>query len=186
MKQLDSVVEALHLWQLDSASPGHLSDDKLCLLAEDGGLSQATSIEMTHLAKCPLCLQEWSAWRKAIAVADESVCYSEKPSEVAISHGFLQAADSGEKSPFKLKSECGRFSIDVMPQIDNPERVLMVFKVCDPHKSGYEEQVAILRDRNAEVVLRGRIHNGQFARNVDNLDQFDLTAWTVIFAKDTV
>lgn len=183
MKRLEPIVEALHLWQLDSASSGHLTDADLCRLAEDAGLKQANSEEMTHLAKCPLCLQEWSAWREAIAVADESVGQYQAADEV-ISYGFLQAAGSDERSPFKLKSECGRFSIDVLPQIDDPERVLMVFKVCDPAKNGFEGQVAILRDRNGNVALRGRIHNGKFARNVDSLNQFDLTAWTVIFARD--
>lgn len=184
MKGLDPVVEALHLWQLDSAYSGHLGDDELCRLAENGGLKIADSSALLHLSKCPLCLQEWSAWRKATTVTEASVRFASHSPKDVVGYGFLQAADSAAHNPFTLKSECGRFSVDVLPQVDSPDRVLMVFKVTDPNKTGYEDQTALLRDKRGEVFLRGRIHNGQFARNVENLELFDLTTWTVIFARN--
>jgi len=183
MKGLNPVVEALHLWQLDSACPGHLQDEVIYRLAEDGGLKSASHDELTHLGKCSLCMEEWSAWRQAISAADESVNNVDTDAQARVSYGFLQAAASSERRPFSLLSSCGRFSVDVMPLIDDPARVMMVFKICDPDDSGLENQVVSLRDRNGTIFLQGCIQNGQFARHVDNLDRLDLTTWSLIFTQ---
>ncbi|MCF6178234.1 MAG: hypothetical protein L3J63_02445 [Geopsychrobacter sp.] len=183
MKGLDPVIEALQLWQLESACSGHLDADEIYRLAEDAGLNAATDEEMNHLSDCSLCLAEWSAWRQAISVADESVHYAEPAAQSPASYGFLQAAASAERRPFALTSSCGKFSVDVMPLVDDPAKVMMVFKTCDGGSSDFENQIARLRDRNGNIFLSGCIQNGQFARNVDNLERFDLTTWTLIFTQ---
>ncbi|MEA3465688.1 MAG: hypothetical protein U9R29_06745 [Thermodesulfobacteriota bacterium] len=176
MERLDSVVEALHLWQLDSTVSGHLSLEEISLLAEDGALASAGKDQMEHLSRCPLCMEEWSHWRQA-----NSMTQVQFVSEQSLGgYGFLQAASSGGNKPFKLMSSCRRYTVEVLPQENEPHRAMMIFEVSGASDS-LENKIATLRDRSGEVFLQGDLHGGQFARMVDGWDRFDLRKWTIFF-----
>ena len=176
MRRLDTVTEALHLWNIESHQSEHLAEETLLLMAQDGELANANKSDMKHLSSCSVCMETWSAWRSAIADIE-----SETETSLSTGYGFLQAADSGWSEPFKLISACGRFVIDILPQEDNPTRAMMAFEIIDHLKDKYEGQYAILRDKNGKIIIQALVESGQFARVVDHIDHYDLRNWTVFF-----
>ena len=193
MTDANNLNRAFHAWQEtkleefkndDSASPlnQHLDEKTLLRLAGSGGGEKATTIELEHLDNCPVCLAEWAAWRRALSVADE---YSESEfvdnlSDELFSHqtfGYLEAAasDTPKSQALILESSCGTYRLEILPdRQDNNEGMIILSRLTE--NSAAEVSV---RDRAGRIIISGPLENGRLARIHKNLDELDLSIWTV-------
>ncbi len=175
--------QLLHLWSqtdpvcLPRASQEqekHLDDTTLFKMAQPSGLATAQPNELKHLSGCPLCLQQFAEWHQAMIDA------SQKQSRPTImSYGLRQAAASpGSAEPKNLTSTCGQFILGIYPEVDNPKRGMITLDLA-PGTQGLQEKFITIRDANATLLLDGSLHNNRLARIIDNLDEIDLSAWTI-------
>jgi len=193
MTDANNLNRAFHAWQEtkleefkndDSAGRlnQHLDEKTLLRLAGSGGGEKATTIELEHLDNCPVCLAEWAAWRRALSVADE---YSESEfadnlSDELFSHqafGYLEAAasDTPKSQALILESSCGTYRLEILPdRQDNNEGMIILSQLTE----NSDAEVSV-RDRAGRIIISGPLENGRLARIHKNLDELDLSIWTV-------
>jgi hypothetical protein len=189
MTNSDNINSALGNWremklaQTDSSQTEHLKEQILVRMAADGGLQEALESELKHLDNCPLCLASWSAWRRAFTVAQECNNESEKSEEFSSesAYGFLEAAatTSAKATGQIVESRCGTYRLEIMPNRDDPTKGMIVLS-SRPAKSDNKggNQVTV-RDRNGRIIISGTLENKKLARLCHNLDEIDLTVWTI-------
>ena len=193
MTNSDKLNQTFHIWQKtkleengcnDSAGSldQHLDEQSLLRLANNGGIEKATPDELEHLDNCPLCLAGWAAWCRALSVTDD--CYEndfddnlngEFFSQQA--YGYLEAAasDSAISQALILESSCGTYRLEILPdRLENNQGMIILSKL-----TGNQTTNVTVRDRTGRIIISGPLENGRLARIHKNLDELDLSIWTV-------
>jgi hypothetical protein len=192
MRKENTVEAYLQIWKEvqrpvpdEMVSPGgHLSLEALYRMAGKDGIEEASEIEIDHLSFCSDCLEQWALWRQAIRDAETL----DKPEEIMredgseiLSCGFREAAaSSGPGEAFTMRSSCGRFTLGLLPRMDDPDKGLVTLEAVAEGGMSVEGRRFVVRDRNGVVVLDGRIRQGRLARTCDSLRDLDLSAWTLV------
>ena len=167
----------------DDNSIHHLDDKTLLHLAGSGGFEDATDIELEHLDNCPRCLSGWAAWRRALSAADED-CKSDFDDDLDdefFSHqafGYLEAAASAtpKSQALALESSCGTYRLEILPdRQDNRKGMIILSDLTDNNSSVY----ITVRDRAGRIIISGPLDNGRLARVHKNINELDLSIWTV-------
>ena len=193
MTDSNNLNRAFHAWQeikleefknADSAGQlnQHLDEKVLLRLAGSGGFEKATTIELEHLDNCPVCLAEWAAWCRALSAADECIDsnFADDLNDKFFSHqafGYLEAAasDTPKSQALILESSCGTYRLEILPdRQENNEGMIILSRITE--NSAAEVSV---RDRAGRIIISGPLENGRIARIHRNLDELDLSIWTV-------
>lgn len=188
METKNSLETYLKLWKTDyKAKVKHLTKEKIHLsteaiyrMAGSGGIAMAEDKMIDHLSLCPGCLEEWVEWIKAIESLEdlESIDEQEPP---IMTYGMREAAATGKAAgPVSIKSSCGRFILELLPQIDNPDRGMVTVETIAGQETAIKNQHITVRDRNGYVLIDGILIHGRLARTCDNLSEIDLSTWTLV------
>ncbi len=185
MTNRENINSALEDWremklsQIHSEPTEHLPEKVLVRLASVGGLQEASDNELDHLDKCPLCLSSWSAWRRAFTIAEEPENKEENFAEFSVdnTYGFLEAAatTSPKTSGQIVESHCGTYRLEVLPSREEPDEGMIILS-SQIEKS--DSQVTV-RDKNGREIISGALKNGKLARLCQNLNEIDLSVWTI-------
>ncbi|MBW2215602.1 MAG: hypothetical protein JRF34_00160 [Deltaproteobacteria bacterium] len=165
----------------------HLSSEDIYRMAEPEGIEKSPRETIEHLSLCPRCLSKWAEWLKAInAVADLEVDEGyERNASPQMSYGLLKAAATeGPKDPLSLRSACGRFALNLLPQMDNPEKGMVTLETAGSAEADLEGCRILLRDANGLVILEGKLRHGRLARLCENISGIDLNTWTIVVQKE--
>jgi len=190
--------QTFHIWQTTRAekiaedntlaSPGqHLDQKSLINLARSGGLSEAAGTALEHLDNCPSCLTEWAAWRRAFSLTEDEQSaehldidtadatasgFSPKPA-----FGYLEAAAGSEMKPqgLVLESSCGTYRLEVLPDRQESGSGMIILSKLTENPA----RTVTLRDRKGLIILSGDLENDRLARIHKNLNELDLSIWTV-------
>lgn len=183
----DTALEiCLQTWKLAYLEPNredadenlHLSDKVLYQMAIPGGIKQADPKDSTHLAMCPVCLNQWANFRKSISDIEDAAGYEEQR---LATWGMLEAAATGKSGEaLRLKSTCGRFLLGLLPQMGNPEKGMITLELDSETALEMEGHKATIRDFQGRILLEGVLTQGRLARRIENLSDINLTRWTVI------
>jgi hypothetical protein len=166
----------------DPSGP-HLTEADLIRLAAAGGLAEAAPEELKHLDRCPACMADWAAWRRAFAVAGEmengELNESGPEAEEVCAYGMLEAAASQNPytGPRLLESSCGRWRLEILPSREDRSRGMLVLSCRQPENG---DAAVVVRDRSGREILSGPLKDNRLARLCDRLDELDLSLWTVI------
>jgi hypothetical protein len=160
----------------------HLDEKALLRLAGSGGFEKAAPNELEHLDSCPLCLSEWAAWRRALSAADEcgESDFAEDLNDEFFSHqafGYLEAAasETTKSQALTLESSCGTYRLEILPdRQENNEGMIILSRLTDNSAVN-----VTVRDRAGRTIISGPLENGRLARIHKNLDELDLSIWTV-------
>ncbi len=160
----------------------HLDEKVLLRLADNGGFEKATTIELEHLDSCPLCLSEWAAWRRALSVADEcgESDFDKDLDDDFFSHqafGYLEAAasDMPKSQALVLESNCGSYRLEILPDRQGNNAGMIILSTL----TEYTAANITVRDRAGRIIISGPLENGRLARIHKNIDELDLSIWTV-------
>ncbi len=165
----------------------HLSYVEIYGMAELGGIEKSHKEAIEHLSLCPQCLNKWAEWRKAIsAVTDlETDEGYERNASSQMSYGLLKAAATeGPKGPLSLRSACGRFALNLLPQMDNPEKGMLTLETVGSAEADLEGRRVLLRDAKGLVILEGKLRHGRLARLCENISGIDLNTWTIVLQEE--
>ncbi len=185
MTNSENINSALETWRdvrtelSHTEQNAHLDETTLVRIAADGGLHEASKSELEHLDNCPLCLAAWASWRRAFSVVYE--CEEEKEIEEDLfkdgAYGFLEAAatTSPKAQGLVVESSCGSYRLEVLPDRESPEKGMIVLSSLV--KS--DDNKVTVRDKKGLEILSGTFENGRLARLCRNLDELDLSVWTV-------
>jgi len=161
----------------------HLDGKVLLRLALSGGLEKAAASELEHLDSCPLCLAEWAAWRRALSAADEDCkgdFYDDLDDEFFSrqAFGYLEAAASEmpRSQALILESSCGTYRLEILPDRQENSAGMIILSELTDNSSAVNITV---RDRTGRIIISGQLDNGRLARIHKNLDELDLSIWTV-------
>ena len=158
----------------------HLASDMLYRMAGPGGIYGSSQYEVEHLSLCPKCLDEWASWRRALSVIEESDQGLEDD-YTFMSYGILKAAATkGLKDPISVLSECGRFTLGIFPQIDDPAKAMITLEIAENDTTLFEDRTTVVKDRNGLLLLKGKVQNGRLARRFEDLNKVDFSTWTVV------
>ncbi len=185
-KNIDSALKnwrEMKLAQTDSLPTEHLQEQTLVRMAADGGLQEALESELKHLDNCPLCLASWSAWRRAFTVVQESNSEVENHEEFSAesTYGFLEAAatTSAKTAGQIVESRCGTYRLEIMPNREDPTKGIIVLSRRPEKSENRGDKKVTVRDRNGHIIISGTLENKKLARLCHNLDEIDLTVWTI-------
>jgi hypothetical protein len=172
--QFESMIDVWHKQHVSHPSEGHhLSEERIFELAIAKNLIIAPDHEITHLSTCPLCMDDWSFW---VNVQNDDDCDVDSQYPV-LSGGMLRAAASpGTVEVLRLPSFCGRFTLGILPEINNPERGLITLETV----AEFEARTAEVRDSHGRIILQGRFAQGRIAGRCDDLKEIDPGAWSII------
>ena len=107
---------------LHESEDEHLASEVLCRTAGSGGITDPSQYEAEHLSLYPRCLEEWASWRRAITVIEKSDETGKEESAI-MTYGYLKAAATpGPEEPMSFIGECGRFTLGIFPQVDDPKK----------------------------------------------------------------
>lgn len=179
MNQESRLRSYLSTWkdEYSKTEVSHLPDDVLYQMAEEGGVAEAPAEAVEHLSFCPVCMENWAAWRDAISVVEED----DEENAPRMSFGYLKAAAIVEKrEPISSLSTCGRFKLKVEPPLDTGGKWLVILEATADAGSSFEGRNVEVRDKNNRMLLDGKIEQGRLARFRSSLDDFDLSTWTWI------
>lgn len=173
--------KALDVWQENAPElkvSDHLSEETLYRLACPGGIAGGTDEEVEHLSSCTLCRREWNSWMESLDILTDEEERLEDGGMV-LSGGLLKAASASLFSEtVTLESGCGRFELSIFPNLDQPDRAMVVIEVkMDMEK--LEGKYCVVRDGTAAVILKGVIEDGRCAGRIASLSTLDLKTWTV-------
>lgn len=172
--------KAFEAWQENSqqaVTGEHLGEEVLYRLASPGGLGSGSIQEITHLTMCAQCRQEWQSWQESIAIVEDEE--ESEPIDVVLSGGMLKAASASLFSePVSLTSGCGKFELSLFPELDMPDKAMVVIEVLQD-QAGFEGRYCVVKDGKGVVLLKGVIEDGRCAGRVDSLSVLDLKTWTV-------
>ncbi len=191
LDQAFSAWREIRLEELNDADSGsrtpHFDEKMLLRLADRGGLKRAAAGELEHLENCPLCLAEWAAWRRAFSAADE--CNESDENRAAAdlndefpahqAFGYLEAAASAapQTQALTLESSCGTYRLEILPdRQDNNEGMIILNRLTENRDAVAKLTV---RDRAGRIIISGPLENNRLVRIHKNLDELDLSIWTV-------
>lgn len=174
--------EYLKIWRdvgEHAASGHHLASDTLYQMARDGGLEQASPADVAHLSLCPVCVNQWAEWRKALSAV---AALEGEPPAATLTYGIRQAAATRKTvaEPVRLPSACGRFVLSLLPQMDDPDRGMVALEAVGEGGRELDGQSVIAKDRLGIVMIAGRLREGRLARRSDQISTFNLTLWTLV------
>ena len=185
MTSSENINRALEIWRDLKIEPSHtepsahLEESTLVRMAADGGLQEASENELEHLDNCPLCLANWSAWRRAFSLANESEDEEERAENLFPegAYGFLEAAAtaSPKTQGVVIESSCGSYRLEVLPNRESPEEGMIVLS---SRVKNADNNVTV-RDKKGREILSGALENGRLARLCRKLNELDLSVWTV-------
>jgi len=181
---------ALRIWESEKAKQqteesgieSHLSSEELFRLSQGGGIDQADAEKIAHLSTCASCRQEWAEWRKAISVtADDS---AEDESEAIMTHMYLEAAATPSPAePLNVLSACGRFSLGLLPDDENPDKAMVTVDVAAGDVSEYDGWHISVSDKNQRILLEGDLFDGRLARICENIRDYDFSEIKIVVTK---
>lgn len=156
----------------------HLSEKKLYAMALSGAMGEDDLKHWRHLSLCPLCLNRWARFCRAISDIEDAKSYEEKR---VVSWGMLEAAAASNSSvePLRIKSSCGQFFLGIFPQVGNPQQGMITLEVESDAICQFEGHTATVRDYMGRKLLEGSICQGRVARKIEKLSEINLTRWTV-------
>jgi hypothetical protein len=157
-------------------------------MAEPGGIEKCPKEEVNHLSLCPLCLKQWADWRKAIsAVADLEEGNDPQEEEASsMTYGLLKAAATDKpKGPISLRSICGKFLLNLLPRVDDPEKGMVTLETTGPEDASLEGRHVTVRDGKGLVFLEGTLRHGRLARLCEILSDIDLNTWTIVLGESS-
>ncbi len=181
----NSLIPRLRLWKTiyggrtDSmgAAGAHLSEERLYEMATSGGIEHSEAYSVHHVSLCPLCLEKWAAFRKAVYQIE----HMESRAYPTMAHGRREAAaDRGAKRSESLLSNCGAFRLNLLPRMDDSEKGMVTLELVKDHAKTLEGRFVTVRDRNGVVLLSGMPRQGRLAQPCERLSDFDVSIWTVI------
>jgi len=188
METKNSLETYLKFWKKDykarakrfTKEKSHLSMEEIYRMAEPGGIARSGDEAVSHLSLCPVCLEEWAEWRRALtAVEDLESIEEQEP--LVMTYGMREAAATEKpEGPVSIKSSCGRFILELLPQINNPDRGMVTLESIAGQEAPIKDQHVTVRDRNGYVLIDGMLLHGRLARICDNLSEIDLSTWTLI------
>ena len=167
----------------DREANDHLPMEALYRMAGPGGIEKEGDEALNHLSLCPVCLQEWASWRRALTTVDELDRPEESEDETipVMAYGMREAAATAKpEEPINIRSSCGRFIFGLLPQLDNLEKGMVTLEAVTDGDMTVEGRYVTVRDRNGLVVLEGRLRHGRLARTCEKLSEIDLTTWTLV------
>ena len=171
------------LTEEDREADDHLPMEALYNMAGPGGIEKADDKALNHLSLCPICLEEWASWRRALrAVAELDRPEADEDETIPVmAFGMREAAATAKPDePINIRSSCGRFIFGLLPQLDNPEKGMVTLEAVTDGDMTVEGRYVTVRDRNGLVVLEGRLRHGRLARTCEKLSEIDLTTWTLV------
>ncbi|MBW2204379.1 MAG: hypothetical protein JRF52_09860 [Deltaproteobacteria bacterium] len=167
----------------DRGADVHLDMEDLYSMAGPGGIEKADDKALNHLSLCPICLEEWASWFRALRAVDEldRPEASEDETIPVMAYGMREAAATAKpEEPISIRSSCGRFIFGLLPQLDNLEKGMVTLEAVADGDMAVEGRYVTVRDRNGLVVLEGRLRHGRLARICEKLSEIDLTTWTLV------
>jgi len=171
------------LTEEDREADDHLPMEALYRMAGPGGIEKEGDEALNHLSLCPVCLEEWASWRRALTTVDELDRPEESEDETipVMAYGMREAAATAKpEEPINIRSSCGRFIFGLLPQLDNLEKGMVTLEAVADGDMTVEGRYVTVRDRNGLVVLEGRLRHGRLARTCEKLSEIDLTTWTLV------
>ncbi len=180
------VRKALAVWQESGETQehvGHLAEEALYRLAVPGGLDKAAVEELEHLSLCPACQTEWAAWLDSFEIVNTTDEHVDE-NDTVLGFGLLKAAAASLFSePVCLESSCGRFELSVFPDMDKPERAMVVLEVKAGGRN-LDGRYCVVRDGSGAVICKGVLEDGRCAGRIAELSLLDLKTWTVLVSAD--
>lgn len=162
---------------IESQVVEHLSTKEIYRMAEPGGINKSGPIAVEHLSRCPVCLKEWAAWRRAVSDTEDV----EDEESLIMAYGMLEAAATTHpKEPISVRSSCNNFILGLLPQMDNPDKFMITIEAVAPDAISLEGRKVTVRDHKGLLLIEGRLRHGRLARLSENIDDIDLTTWTVV------
>ena len=191
MNTENGLASSLQIWkevypvltEEDREADDHLPMEALYNMAGPGGIEKADDKALNHLSLCPICLEEWASWRRALrAVAELDRPEADEDETIPVmAFGMREAAATAKPDePINIRSSCGRFIFGLLPQLDNPEKGMVTLEAVTDGDMTVEGRYVTVRDRNGLVVLEGRLRHGRLARTCEKLTDIDLTTWTLV------
>jgi hypothetical protein len=160
----------------------HLTSEELYKMARDNGIVQSEKIKIKHLSFCPTCLHKWSEWRKAISASEDIT--SEDESEAVMTHIYLEAAaTTSPAEPLNVLSACGRFSLGLLPDDENPDKAMVTVDVAAGDVSEYNGWHISVSDKNRRILLEGALFDGRLARICENIGNYDFSEIKIVVTK---
>ncbi len=80
------------------------------------------------------------------------------------------AAVAGENQG-RFATEGGKYTIEIRSHLTLPERGLVVVRVAAAHQEAVEGQVLVLEDSDGEVLLKGKVVNGQVSQELASVSR---------------
>lgn len=172
-----SLAEGFKIWaeEMDVGDKQHLSSLTIKEMAQPGALDGADEDHLEHLALCPECVKKW------VVACNEVVFTEDDAADDWYSGGMLEAAATERSgSPITLPSKCGNFEIRLLPDRDSATKYMAVLEVISPRKSEFENSHITINDCEGKLLLEGTVRGARIGRRVEDLDDFDLSSWSMI------
>ncbi len=173
-----SLADGMKIWReiySDGPETSHLTPTAIHSLSRPGGLENALNTKLDHLSSCPECLKQWST------ACSQSTLQGEDAADDWYSGGMLEAAAS-QRSPgiIVLPSNCENFEIRLLPQDGSTKKYMAVVEVVSLRKSDFENSHIFIKDKDGKLLLEGKVAGARLAREIEDLDEFDISAWSMI------
>lgn len=186
MSCAENLDQSLSVWKksmlINDCSNEHLDDETLYQLACANGTLESEEHHKEHLSCCPICMEKWANWRKAITVTQPT---QQQQQHSTVSYGMLEAAaDNNSNQPITLHSHCGGFCLGLFPDQECPESGLITLKITGHNPEQFEGQRATVRDRHGNIILNSPLHDGRVARRIEHISNIDLTTWTIVLNEE--
>ncbi len=159
----------------------HISTKEIYMMAEYRGIEKCRQELVEHLSLCPACLKKWAEWRMAVNTLENLEKDDLSEQENLLSYGLLKAAATdGPKGPLSLRSSCGKFTLNLLPQMDDPGKGMITLESTTDGNHDLKERNVTIRDANGLVILDGKFRHGRLARRCDNITDIVLNSWTIV------
>nr|WP_321395922.1 hypothetical protein [uncultured Desulfobacter sp.] len=169
-----------------SPDTGHLPLESIYRLSLENGLKNATEEELHHLWQCRTCLEKWETISIALDTNQDKNQDNNRDAfeteDPYLSFGTLKAAATDAVEPMHLKSNCRRFELSIHPSPGNPAKGLVTLNITEEPAS-MDGMRVLVRDAANETVLDKTIVGGRAAVKREDLNQLDLSSWTISFTK---
>jgi hypothetical protein len=127
-----------------------------------------------------------SAYRTPIlALLDQSAASLRELGEMArsrtVAHERLgdwdialpKAAATSAEGSGKITSEGGKYTIEIRPHLAQADRGIVVVRVALAHREALEGKVLILKDSSGQVLLRGKVVDGEVSQEIEGLSRIE-------------
>nr|WP_319492131.1 hypothetical protein [uncultured Desulfobacter sp.] len=165
-----------------SPDTGHLPLEFIYRLSLENGLKNASEEELRHLWQCRTCLEKWETISIALDTNQDNNQDVFETEDPYLSFGTLKAAATDTIEPMHLKSNCRRFELSIHPSPGNPAKGLVTLNITEEPAS-MDGMRVLVRDAANETVLDKTIVGGRAAVKREDLNQLDLSSWTISFTK---